>query len=206
METDDVAYPIDLKYIMTTSTRKRFTLDEYHRLTELGFFDEGDRIELIRGDIVEMAAKRTPHSVCNSLFLKELYILVGDRAIVRGQEPIIIPPNSEPEPDVVIARQKNDNYLSNNPYPQDILLVIEIADSTLKCDRQVKLSLYAEARINDYWIVNLVNNHLEAYSNSYQELNGQFNYRSKQIYLPNEIVTLPGLSDLILDLSLVFLN
>jgi Uma2 family endonuclease len=198
---------------MIAGTRKRFTLDEYHRLTELGFFDEwnyprgggkADRVELIRGDIIEMAAKRTPHSVCNFLFLRELYKLVGDRAIVRGQEPIIIPPNSEPEPDVVIARKKDDNYLSNHPYPQDILLAIEIADSTLKYDREVKLPLYAEAEINNYWIVNLVDNSLEVYSNFYRELNGQFNYRSKQICLPDETVMLPGFSDLLLDLSLVF--
>jgi Uma2 family endonuclease len=100
--------------MITAVTRKKFTVEEYHRLIDIGLFIEGNRIELIRGDIIEMPAKRTPHSVCNSLLLKELYKLLGDRAMIRGQEPIILPPDSEPEPDVVIARPKNDNYLSSS--------------------------------------------------------------------------------------------
>ena len=120
---------------MTAVTRKRFTLAEYHYLAELGFFSEDDRVELIRGEIMEMAAKRTPHSVCNSLLLGELYTLVGKRGNVRGQEPITLPPNSEPEPDVVVARRQSDHYLSAHPSPKDILLVIEVADSSLQYDQ-----------------------------------------------------------------------
>lgn len=189
---------------MVTITRKKFTLDEYHRLTDLGFFTENDRIELIRGEIVEMAPKRTPHSVCNSRLLKELFILLDNRANVRGQEPIIIPTNSEPEPDVVIAQKKDDDYLSAHPSAIDILLVIEIADSTLKYDQETKLSLYAEAGINNYWIFNLVDNHLEVYSNFFQDNQGNYGYRSKQIILSNETINIPNFDDLNLDLSLIF--
>lgn len=189
---------------MLTVTRKQFTFEEYHRLGELGFFASGERVELIRGDIIKMAAKRTPHSVCNSLIFGELYSLLKGKANVRGQEPIIIPPNSEPEPDVVIAYKKEDNYLSSHPQPQDILLVIEISESTLKFDQDVKLSLYAEARITNFWIFNLVNNHLETYQQPYQELNGNYNYRSKQIYLPNEDISLPGFPDIKIELKQFF--
>jgi Uma2 family endonuclease len=88
---------------MTQVTTKRFTLVEYHRLIELGFLTEDDRVELIRGELVQRAAKGTAHSVCNSKLVR-LDRLVGDRAVVRGQEPIILPVDSELEPDVVIAR------------------------------------------------------------------------------------------------------
>ena len=88
---------------MVATTRKKFTLDEYHRLIDWNFFAENERVELIRGEIIRMSPKRTSHSVCNYLLLKTLTILLGDRAIVRGQEPIFIPPNSQPEPDLVIT-------------------------------------------------------------------------------------------------------
>jgi len=124
---------------MTAVTAKRFSIAEYHRLGELGFFAPDDRIELIRGEIILKATKSTFHSVCNSLLLGNLYPLLRKRAIVRGQEPIILTDDSEPEPDVVIARNRSDNYLSSHPEPADILLVIEVADSTLKYDRITKL-------------------------------------------------------------------
>lgn len=189
---------------MTAVTRKRFTLAEYHYLAELGFFSEDDRVELIRGEIMEMAAKCTPHSVCNSLLLGELYTLVGKRGNVRGQEPITLPPNSEPEPDVVVARRQSDHYLSAHPSPKDILLVIEVADSSLQYDQQTKLALYAEAGISDYWLFNLIENHLEVYSEPVQDVQGNSSYRLRRLILPDEVVALPCLPDLSLNLSSVF--
>ena len=189
---------------MTTVTAKRFSIAEYHRLGELGFFAPDERIELIRGELIIKAAKSTFHSVCNSLLLGELCTLARKKAIVRGQEPIILSNNSEPEPDVVIARNRSDNYLSSHPEPADILLVIEVSDSTLKYDQRTKLSLYAEAGIGNYWIFNLVDNQLEMHSEPYQKRQGDFSYRSQNIVLQNETVVIPGFPDLSLDLSLVF--
>jgi Uma2 family endonuclease len=158
-------------------------------------------VELIRGEIIQMPTKKPPHSVCNTLLVQQLILLLGKQAIVRRQEPIILPGDSEPQPDVAIVRNQEDNYLSSHPHPEDILLLIEVADSTLKYDQETKLRLYAEAGILDYWIVNLVNNQLETYNQPYQEHDGQFNYRLKRIYLPNESVKLPGFSELSLALS-----
>jgi Uma2 family endonuclease len=185
-------------------TPKRFTLLDYHRLIELGFLTENDRVELIRGELMQMVAKGTPHTVCNTSLVYEVTMLLQRRAIVRGQEPIILPPDSEPEPDLVIARNRADRYLSNHPSPADILLVVEVSDSTLKYDQEAKLSLYAESGIADYWIFNLVANCLEVYTQPYQDLQGNFGYGSKQIFLLNNSVTLPGFSDLSVDLSSVF--
>lgn len=189
---------------MTAVTAKRFSIAEYHRLAELGFFESDNRFELIRGEIIKMAAKGRLHSVCNSLLFGELYVLMAKRACVRGQEPIILPTDSEPEPDVAIARSRSDNYVSSHPESADILLVIEVSDSTLKYDRRTKLSLYAESGISDYWIFNLVDIQLEMHSEPYQKQRGGFDYRVKRVVLPNEFVVIPGFPDLSLDLSAVF--
>ncbi len=189
---------------MFAATRRKFTIEEYHQLVDLGFFTENDRIELIRGEIIEMAPKRTPHSVCNSLLWKQLYNLIEEQAEIRVQEPIVLPSNSEPEPDVVIARKKDDNYLSAHPTAADIILVIEISDSTLKYDRETKLPLYAEAGINHYWIVNLVDNHLEVYTNPFVDNQNNFGYKSKSIFLINENIAIPKFNDVVLELANIF--
>ncbi|NEU77948.1 Uma2 family endonuclease [Nostoc sp. UIC 10630] len=189
---------------MSLTTAKRFTIAEYHRLAELGFFEENDRVELIKGEIIQMAVKGTPHSVCSTRLYRELFKLVLEEAVLRGQEPIIIPDDSEPEPDLVIVRNRPDDYLEAHPSPSDVLLVIEISNSTLKYDQDVKLSVYAEAGIPDYWIFNLLDNYLESYGEPYKDLQGKFGYRRKLIFLPNESINLPYFSDLVLDLSKVF--
>lgn len=192
---------------MTLATAKRFTIEEYHRLIDLGIFQESDRLELIEGEIVNMVSKGKPHAVCCSRLNRELLNLVGDRAIIRCQDPILLPNYSEPEPDFAIVRDRDDNYLTDHPAPEDILLLIEIADSSLQYDREVKLNLYAQHNIVHYWIFNLLENQLEVYSNPYQKSqSNNFDYRQKQIFLPNESVQLPNLTDAILDLAKIFPN
>ena len=189
---------------MTVLTTKRFTIEEYHRLAELGFLTEDDRFELIKGEIIQMAAKGTLHTSCSSNLLRELGASLANRATLQCQDPIVLPSNSEPEPDFTIVRNRADNYVSDHPRPSDILLVIEVSDFTLKYDQDVKISLYAEAGISDYWIFNLVDNHLEVYSEPYQNMQGKFGYAMKRIILPNQTVALPGFPDLAIDLSRVF--
>lgn len=189
---------------MNVVTPKRFTIDEYHRLIELQFLKESDHIELIRGELIKMVAKGTPHTVCGSILCRQLDRLLGDRAVIRGQDPITLPNQSEPEPDVAIARGKDEDYLPHHPYPEDIFLVIEISYSTLNYDQTTKLEVYAEAGIFDYWIVNLNIRQLERYSQPYQNAQGKFNYLSKQISLPDQSVAIPGFEDALLDLSRIF--
>ncbi len=188
---------------MITTTR-RFTLDEYHRLIDIGFFHEDERIELIRGELVQMVAKGTAHTTCCSNLLEELPKLVANKAKLRCQDPITLLLGSEPEPDFAIVKTTDDNYLSGHPQPRDILLVIEIADSSIDYDQDVKIPLYAEAGISDYWIFNLPDRYLETYSEPYQTQSGTFGYSIKRILLPNQLVSLPNLIDLTLDLSKVF--
>ncbi len=135
---------------MTITTAKRFSITEYDRLAELGFLREDDRVELIKGEIISMVSKGKPYSVYETRLERELYKLVGERATLRGQQPIIIPDYSEPEPARVIVKNRDNDYLDDHPSPTDILLLIEISDSSLKYDQEVKLLLYAEASISDY--------------------------------------------------------
>lgn len=189
---------------MAVTQAKRFTLDEYHRLTELGFFHEDERIELINGEIIQMVAKVTAHETCLRNLWKQLPKLIGERATLQSQAPITLPPNSEPEPDFAIVQNKDDNYLSAHPSPADVLLVMEVADSSLNYDQDVKISLYAQAVISDYWIFNLLDNHLECYSEPYQVNNGKYGYLNKRIVLSNQVIALPCFPDLSLDLYKVF--
>lgn len=189
---------------MTLATPKRFTIEEYHRLAELGFLTEDDRVELIKGEIIQMVAKGTAHINCCRNLLKQLPILLVGKAELQCQDPITLPSNSEPEPDFTILRIRDDNYRFALPNAADVLLVIEVSDSTLKYDREIKNSLYAEAGISDYWIFNLVDNQLEIYSEPYQDLQGKFGYAMKRIVLPNQTFALPGFPDLAIDLSKVF--
>ncbi|MDZ8139765.1 MAG: Uma2 family endonuclease [Nostoc sp. DedQUE04] len=189
---------------MSIAQAKRFTLDEYHRLTELGFFHEDDHIELINGEIIEMASKGTVHETCLRNLLRELPKIVGDKATLQSQAPIALPPNSEPEPDFAILQNRDDNYLFGHPQPADVLLVMEVSDSSLDYDQDVKIPLYAKAGITDYWIFNLFDNYLEAYSEAYQNIQGKYGYLNKRIFLSNQIIIFLCLPDLSLDLVRVF--
>lgn len=104
----------------------------------------------------------------------------------------------------MIARGRDEDYLAHHPYPEDILLVIEISDKTLDYDQTTKLSLYAEAGISDYWIVNLPDRQLERHSQLYQNAQNKFSYLSKQISLSNQSVAIPGFEDALLDLNRLF--
>lgn len=187
-----------------TAQPKRFTVREYHQLVELGFFSEDDHIELIRGELIKMAAKGTAHETCITRLLRVLFRLVGDRATLRCQSPIILSFDGEPEPDFSIVRNRNDDYATEHPTPEDMLLVIEIADSSLDYDREVKLPLYAEAQISDYWLFNLPDRYLEAYSEPYQITAGRFDYLNRRIFTADTAIAFPPFPEEILQLISVF--
>ncbi|MBH8566649.1 Uma2 family endonuclease [Nostoc sp. CENA67] len=189
---------------MSIIQAKRFTIAEYHKLIELGFFHEDDHLQLINGEIIEMVSKGTAHETCLRKLWKELPKIVGDRATLQSQAPITLPPNSEPEPDFAIVKNRADDYFAGHPQPSDVLLVIEVSDSSLDYDRNVKIPLYAKAGISDYWIFHLFDNHLECYSEPYQDKQDKYGYINKRIFLPNQVISLPRFPDLSLDLNKVF--
>ena len=138
---------------MTVAIAK-WTLDEYHRMVETGLLDDR-RVELIRGEIVEMAPEGKPHADFSTKAGNYLARLLGERAEIRPAKPITLPDQSEPEPDVAIVQCFDEEYLDHHPYPENIFWLIEYSDSTLAKDLNMKSSTYAEVGIPEYWVVNL---------------------------------------------------
>lgn len=136
--------------------RKRFTVDEYYKMGETGIIGEDDRVELIGGEIVEMTPINVPHARCVGRLNKLFAPLLADRGDVWVQNPIYIDEWSEPQPDIALLKP---GYFLNpqqqHPGPDDILLLIEVADSTLMTDRRRKVPLYAGAGVTEVWIVNI---------------------------------------------------
>jgi Uma2 family endonuclease len=177
---------------MVNTQIRSLTSAEYYQMMESGIIREGEKVELILGQIFTMAAKGTRHTVATSKLIKSLLMLIGEQAIVRCQDPISLPNHSEPEPDIVIARLRSDDYVNSHPSPADIILVIEVADSTIKFDRDTKAPLYAAAGISEYWIVNLIDNRLEIY----RQPEGSI-YASIEIITPPKLIALPQFPDIV---------
>jgi len=145
-----------------TSDFHRWTPEQYHRLIESGFFD-GGRVELLEGLIWNMAGQLTLHSTgvrLATLVLEEVFAADYE---VRPQLPIVLLDGTEPEPDVAVVPGTPFDYLEHHPGPDELLLVVEVSDSTLPKDRGLKLTAYAKAGIVECWIVNLVQRQLEVY-------------------------------------------
>jgi Uma2 family endonuclease len=143
--------------------RRRFTVDEYHRMLEAGILREGERIELIRGELVQKMGIGPSHVGCVSFLIERLVLRLVGRALLSPGGPIVILPDSEPEPDITLLKPRADFYRRAHPRPEDVLLVIEVADSSRRFDRNVKRPLYAEAAIAEYWIVDLVDELVEVH-------------------------------------------
>ena len=131
---------------------KRWTVQDYHRISELGILI-ADRTELIEGQITIMAAKGTPHVTSLHLLANILRDRLGTSALVRTQDPIHLDDFSEPEPDLAIVQGTILDYAEQHPSPEQIYLVVEVADFTLKQNCEIKDKLYAKAGIDDYWVL-----------------------------------------------------
>ena len=136
-------------------SRRLFTIEEYRRMADAGILVEDDRVELIEGEIVEMRAIGKEHAACVNELARLFITRLNDRAIVSIQNPVQLPPRSEPQPDLLVLRPRADRYREALPGPQDVLLLIEVADTSLARDRGIKLGLYAGVGIPEVWIVDL---------------------------------------------------
>ncbi|NER01141.1 MAG: Uma2 family endonuclease [Cyanothece sp. SIO2G6] len=143
---------------------KRWSVDEYHRMSELGILDPNERTELLAGHITIMAAKGTPHVMALRLLARVFDpLLANQNAFVSTQDPIHLDDFSEPEPDLAIVQGDILGYGEQHPRPGQVYLVVEVADSTLRQDCEVKDKLYAQAGIIDYWVVDLPNRQLHIF-------------------------------------------
>jgi Uma2 family endonuclease len=163
--------------------RKLFTTTEYHKLREIGVFKEDDRVELLDGEIIAMSPIGPKHAGCVNELTWVLIRKVGKHAIVAPQNPVWLNEYSEPQPDIALLKPRKDFYRNSHPTPEDTLVAIEVADSTLEGDRQIKLPQYAQAGVQEFWLVDLVNNRIEVHA-----LPNEGVYQEVRIVLPHQDV------------------
>ena len=141
--------------------RRPITVAEYYRMADAGILTERDRVELIEGELVAMSPIGSYHHGTVNTLNHALVHAVGDRAVVSVQGPVRLDDLSEPEPDFALLQPRPDFYRSAHAVPADVLLLIEVADSSLNYDRAVKRALYARHGIPEFWIVNLTAGEVE---------------------------------------------
>lgn len=154
---------------------RQWTRAEYDRLIEIGVFRPGDPVELLGGDLIVAEPQSSPHYTAIGLAQDALQQAFGAGWLVRTQGPIALDEQSEPEPDVAVARGSVRDY--SQEHPARPVLVVEVAVSSLALDRDHKGSLYARARLEDYWIVNLVDRVLEVYRQPTPDAAAAFGWR-----------------------------
>ncbi|HEY8504405.1 MAG TPA: Uma2 family endonuclease [Gemmataceae bacterium] len=157
-----VSIPPDTRQIPPVPVR-RFTVEEYHRLAELGIITPDERLELIRGWLVPKVTHNPPHAGTLMILQRRLNRLLPEEWITRAQLPVTMH-DSEPEPGLVVVPGPEERYFRSHPHPRDVVLVVEVADTSLTQDRGIKWELYASVRIPEYWIVNLIERRVEVFT------------------------------------------
>jgi len=157
---------------MSVQYQKRyFSVDDYYRMAEAGLFPIGTRTELIDGEVIEMCAIGNCHAACVDRLSTLLNLFFKGEVIVRVQNPVRLNDFSEPEPDIALLKKRQDFYASGHPTPADVLLIIEVADTSVDFDRRIKLPLYARAGIPEVWVMVLPKEIIEVHS---QPMNGKY--------------------------------
>lgn len=173
-----------------------FTVDEYHAMAEAGILGPDDRVELVDGRILTMAAIGSRHARCADLLNRWLVMGFADRAIVRVQNPVTLDDFSEPEPDLSVVRERDDFYRDALPRAGDVHLLIEVADATGGHDRRAKIPRYAAADIAELWFFDLVAGRLEVHREPTD--NG---YAVVQVLGPGDVVTPKAFADVTVDVG-----
>jgi Uma2 family endonuclease len=166
----------------------RLTVEQYYKMAEVGILGIEQRTELIDGEIIEMSAIGTKHAICVSNLSEILTLRTIQIAHVRQQNPIHLSDRSEPQPDIALVKRPSSLYLDCHPTPADIFLLIEVSDSTLKYDREIKIPLYAKAGISEVWIVNIEEQVFEVYKSPNQDI-----YEHVQTYGKGEVIQIKNL-------------
>ena len=165
---------------------KRWTRREYDRMAQAGLFGPDERVELLEGEIITVTPQQSPHSACIGLIDGALRQVFGPSYWIRIQLPLIVDPDSEPEPDLAVVPGSPRDYVHD--HPRTAVLVVEVADSTIAKDRTYKTRIYARAGIRDYWIVNLAERCLEVYRDPVAPPGQASSYRSSQKLTPTDSI------------------
>ncbi len=170
--------------------KRRFSVEEYYRLVEVGILGPADKVELIHGEIVKMSPVGPRHAGLVNRLNRLLLQLLDERYIISPQNPVRLSFYSEPEPDMAVLYFRDDYYGTQHPEPKDVALLIEVSGSTLEYDSLVKLPLYAKKGIPEYWIIDLQNDRILIHTDP----DGTA-YQSKSIYQRGEVLSSSVLSN-----------
>jgi Uma2 family endonuclease len=179
--------------------RHRITVDEYHRMAEVGLLAPDARVELVEGEIIDMAPIGNRHMSVVDRLTKLFVLAAGDEAIVRVQGSVRLGRMSEPQPDLLILRPRADFYSSDSATGRDTFLAIEVSDTSLRYDCEIKMPLYARHGVPEAWVVDLQHDHILVFS---EPDNGP--YRQQRIVEQTQRMTLAALPGLEVDLSALF--
>lgn len=179
-------------------SKLQFSIEDYYRLAAAGVLRGDDRVELIEGEIIKMNPIGSRHAACVGRLSKLLERRGGDYAVVWVQNPVEINDYSEPVPDVTLLRLREDFYAHAKPVPDDVLLVVEVSDSTTNYDRKVKAPLYARAGVPEMWLVNLPEELIEVYT---RPLNGA--YQETRLVRRGESITVGSVNGLTVEADAV---
>jgi Uma2 family endonuclease len=172
--------------------RHRLSVDDYHRMAEVGILDAEARVELIEGEIIDMAPPGSPHAAAVHRLAEVLIRAVNGRANVLVQNPVRLSNFSEPQPDIALLKRRDDFYSERHPRPDDVLLIVEVAASSLAYDRNRKLPLYARHGIPEMWLVDLEHRRLSRYR---APQHGAYTIADEpELATPLEVAALPGVS------------
>lgn len=174
----------------------RISCERYHEMIASGSLKEDDRIELIDGYFFTKRSIGSLHSAVVSKLESILHRILTEDVIVRGQNPITIHEYSEPEPDVVVAKYRDDFYAGRHPYPEDIFLVVEVADTSLAFDRDAKMPLYASCGIQESWLVDLNTREVTVY----RKPDGA-RYTEQTIFRSGDTLPVPGIEGVSVSIS-----
>ena len=163
--------------------RYRFSLDEYHELVASGFFKREDRIELIEGELIMMPPPSPEHSASSTSLRRRIERALPDSLLLRGAQPVTIPPRSEPASYLCLVKMRPDFYKSAHPGPKDVLLLIEVAKTSAPFDKGTKARVYGAAGIAEYWVIEIVERVVQVFTEPTK--NG---YRTQRTYQPDETV------------------
>jgi Uma2 family endonuclease len=169
---------------ISTVTRHKFSVEDYYAMLEAGILNEDSHVELIYGEIVAMSPINPRHASKVDELNEQFRARLGQRVIVRSQNPVRLGDESEPQPDIALLKWRNDRYKKAHPLPVDVLLIVEVSDSSVTYDRSVKASLYASVGVAEVWIVNLAEQRLEMFRNP-----DQGDYRERKLLKPGDSVT-----------------
>jgi Uma2 family endonuclease len=179
--------------------RQQFTVKQYHQMVDDGILHQSDRLELVLGEIINMSPIGTRHASCVRRISNLLAAKLGGRALIDVQNPFELDQTSELQPDILLLELRPDFYETSHPRPEDIFLLIEVADTTVKYDREIKIPLYSKANLIEVWLVDVNQKAIEVYREPTPT-----GYQDIQKFTQNQILDIKAFLDVKINVDEIF--